>query len=86
MSHEMEIEDYYHQCKAECAALREQVDNLVAMIRVRDERIATQDAAYALKVEQVTRLTLALDDALGIVRGIKARDEALKAEAEALEL
>lgn len=86
MSHEMEVEDYYHQCKAECAALREQVDNLVAMVRVRDEQIAGRDAALALKTEQVTRLTLALDDALGIVRGMKVRSEALKAESEALEL
>ena len=79
MSHEMELEDYYHQAKAEVGALREQVDNLVAMVRVRDEQIAERDAALALKSEQVSRLTLALDDALGILR-------AQRAEAEALEL
>jgi hypothetical protein len=31
-------------------------------------------------------MTLALDDALGIIRARNARDEAMKAEAEALEL
>ena len=79
MSHEMELEDYYHQCKAECAALREQIDNMVAMLRERDGKIAQL-------TEQRERLTVALDDALGIIRQRNARDEALKAEAEALEL
>ena len=79
MSHEMDIEDYYHQCKAECAALREQIDNMVAMLRDRDSKIAQL-------TEQRERLTVALDDALGIIRQRNARDEALKAEAEALEL
>ena len=32
MSHEMEIEDYYAHCKAECAALKEQVDNMVFIL------------------------------------------------------
>ena len=79
MSHEMELEDYYHQCRAECAALREQVDNMVAMLRDRDSKITQL-------TEQRERLTVALDDALGIIRQRNARDEALKAEAEALEL
>lgn len=79
MSHEMELEDYYHQCKAECAALREQIDNMVAMLRERDGKIAQL-------TEQRERLTVALDDALAIIRQRNARDEALKAEAEALEL
>jgi chromosome segregation ATPase len=75
----MELEDYYHQCKAECAALREQIDNMVAMLRERDGKIAQL-------TEQRERLTVALDDALAIIRQRNARDEALKAEAEALEL
>ena len=75
----MDMEDYYHQCKAECAALREQVDNMVAMLRERDRQIVE------LK-EQRSRLTLALDDALGIIRAREAVAQALKAEAEALEL
>ena len=78
MSHEMDIEDYYHQCKAECAALREQIDNMVAMLRERDGKIAQL-------TEQRERLTVALDDALGIIRRRDARDAALKAELEALE-
>lgn len=78
MSHEMDIEDYYHQCKAECAALREQVDNMVAMLRDRDSKIAQL-------TEQRERMTVALDDALGIIRRRDARDAALKAELEALE-
>lgn len=79
MSHEMEMEDYYAQCRAECAALKEQVDNLVAMICAKDREITSL-------TERLNRMTVALDDALGIVRGMRARDEALKAEAEALEL
>ena len=79
MSHEMEMEDYYAQCRAECAALKEQVDNLVAMICAKDREITS------LK-DRLNRMTLALDDALRIVRGMRARDEAYKAELEALEL
>jgi hypothetical protein len=75
----MEMEDYYHQALAEVGALREQVDNMVAMLRDKDRQIAE------LK-EQRERLTVALDDALAIIRQRNARDEALKAEAEALEL
>jgi predicted RNase H-like nuclease (RuvC/YqgF family) len=79
MSHEMEMEDYYAQCRAECSALKEQVDNLVAMICAKDREITSL-------TERLNRMTVALDDALGIVRGIRARDEAYKAELEALEL
>ena len=79
MSHEMELEDYYAQCRAECAALKEQVDNLVAMICAKDREIVSL-------TERLNRMTVALDDALGIVRGMRARDEAYKAELEALEL
>jgi predicted RNase H-like nuclease (RuvC/YqgF family) len=79
MSHEMEMEDYYAQCRAECAALKEQVDNLVAMICAKDRELASL-------TERLNRMTVALDDALAIVRGMRARDEAHKAELEALEL
>ena len=79
MSHEMEMEDYYAQCRAECAALKEQVDNLVAMICAKDREITSL-------TDRLNRMTVALDDALGIVRGMRARDEAYKAELEALEL
>ena len=79
MSYEMEAEDYISQHKAHVAALEEQVGILLAALKTRDEQIETQR-------EQITRLTLGLDDALAIVRGYRAREEALKAEAEALEL
>lgn len=79
MSHEMEMEDYYAQCRAECAALKEQADNLVAMICSKDRQIASL-------TERLNRMTVALDDALSIVRGMRARDDAYKAELEALEL
>ena len=75
----MEMEDYYHQALAEVGALREQIDNMVAMLHEREGKIAQL-------TEQRERLTVALDDALGIIRRRNARDEALKAEAEALEL
>ena len=79
MSHEMELEDYYQQAQAENGALREQVDNLVAMVAGRDRQIAGL-------TERLNRMTVALDDALYIIRDRNAKDAALKAEAEALEL
>ena len=79
MSYEMEQEDFVRLKDAEIAALREQTDNLVAMICDKDRQIASL-------TERLNRMTVALDDALGIVRGIRAKEEALKAEAEALEL
>ena len=77
MSYEME--DYVSQHKAHVAALEEQLGILLAALKTRDELIETQK-------EQITRLTLGLDDALGIVRRYRAREEAFKAEMEALEL
>ena len=82
MSHEMELEDYYFQQKAEIAALREQIDNLVALIRQHEERVA---AAEKWKADRDKLLT-ALDDALARERARNERDAALRAEAEALEL
>ena len=79
MSHEMELEDYYHQAKAEVGALREQLDNMVVIIRERDREIAELRAEVANNKERLSRTTLALDDALGILR-------AQRAEAEVLEL
>lgn len=79
MSHEMEMEDFVRLKDAEIAALREQTDNLVAMICAKDREITSL-------TDRLNRMTVALDDALGIVRGIRARDEAYKAELEALEL
>jgi hypothetical protein len=66
----MELEDYYNQAKAELAAQREQIDNLVAVIVTRDKRIAELQ-------EQVQRMTAVLDDVLGIQR---RREEAAKAD------
>lgn len=77
--HEMEMEDYYHQALAEVGALREQVDNMVAMLRDKDRQIAEL-------TERLNRMTIALDDALFIIRDRNAKDAALRAEAEALEL
>ena len=72
MSNEMDFEDYYHQQLAEIAALTEQIDNLVAMVCGKDREIASLS-------ERLNRMTEALDDALGIVRGMQAH----KAELEA---
>jgi predicted RNase H-like nuclease (RuvC/YqgF family) len=79
MSYEMEQEDFMRLKDSEIAALREQTDNLVAMICGKDREISSL-------TERLNRMTVALDDALGIVRGMRARDEAYKAELEALDL
>jgi len=78
----MDLEDYYHHQKAEIAALREQIDNLVARIRVHEER----EREAAKWREDRDRLLAALDDALARERARNERDAALRAEAEALEL
>jgi uncharacterized coiled-coil protein SlyX len=75
----MEMEDYYHQAMARIGAQEEQIDNLVAMVADRDRKIEE------LKVHRA-KLLESLDDALAIIRQRNARDEAMKAEAEALEL
>jgi len=79
MSYEMDFEDFYHQLKAENGALKEQIDNLVAMVADRDRQIAEL-------IERLNRLTVGFDEALGIIRERNARDEAARHEAEALEL
>jgi uncharacterized coiled-coil protein SlyX len=75
----MEMEDYYHQAMARIGAQEEQIDSLVAMVADRDRKIEELKAHRAKLLES-------LDDALAIIRQRNARDEALKAEAEALEL
>jgi uncharacterized coiled-coil protein SlyX len=75
----MEMEDYYHQAMARIGAQEEQIDNLVAMVADRDRKIEELKAHRAKLLES-------LDDALAIIRQRNARDEAMKAEAEALEL
>lgn len=76
MSHEMDLEDYYHQQRAEIAALKEQIDNLVARIRMHEER----EKEAAKWKEDRDRLLAALDDALARER---ARNEICRQEREA---
>ena len=78
MSYEMEQEDFVRMKDAEIAALREQIDNLVARIRVLQER---EEAARKWKDER-DRLLLALDEALGRERARRA----IREQEEAAEL
>lgn len=66
----MEQEDLLALKNAEIAALREQTDNLVAVVVARDKRIAELR-------EQVQRMTAVLDDVLGVAR---RREEAARAD------
>lgn len=75
----MEMEDYYNQLKAEVGALREQTDNMVAVIRERERENAELRQELATAKERLSRTTVALDEALGLLR-------ARRDEAEALEL
>ena len=68
MSHEMEIEDYYAHCKAECAALKEQVDNMVALLCAKDREILNLKDLQGQTLHRLNRMTLALDEALAIGR------------------
>lgn len=79
MSNEMDFEDYHHHQRAEIAALKEQIDNLIARIRIHEER----EAQAAKWKEDRDRLLAALDEALARER---ARNAARKQEQEALEL
>jgi hypothetical protein len=79
----MELEDYYHQCRAEVAALKEQLDNMVALLCDKDRRIGELRELQAKTLERLNRTTLALDEALAIVRVYQAER---KADAEAYEL
>ena len=83
MSHEMEMEDYYAQCKAECGALKEQVDNMVALLCVKDREISNLKELQSQTLHRLNRMTLALDEALDIVRLYQAKT---RADMEAHEL
>ena len=76
MSHEMEMQDYYTQCKAECAALNEQVDNMVALLCAKDREIFNLKDLQSQTLHRLNRMTLALDEALGIVRLYQAERRA----------
>jgi hypothetical protein len=72
MNYAMEQEDFVRMKDAEIAALREEIDNLVARIRVLQQR---EEQARKWKDER-DRLLLALDEALGRERARKAiRDQ-----------
>jgi hypothetical protein len=62
--------------RMEVSALNEEIDRLLAALKVEQEKSRQIDTMR----EQVIRLTLALDEALGIVR---ARNEILRQEREA---
>ena len=72
----MEQEDFVRLKDAEIAALREEIDNLVARIRVLQQR---EEQARKWKDER-DRLLLALDEALSRER---ARNEIRRQEQEA---
>lgn len=76
MSGEMDFEDYYHQQRAEIAALKEQIDNLIARIRMHEER----EKIAAKWREDRDRLLAAVDDCLARERG---RNELRRQEVEA---
>jgi hypothetical protein len=61
----MDLEDYYHQQRAEIAALKEQIDNLIARIRMHEER----EKIAAKWREDRDRLLAAVDDCLARERG-----------------
>jgi hypothetical protein len=78
VSHEMELEDYYHQAMARVGALEEQIDNLVAALRAAEVKVEERDNTIATQREQISRLTVALDDALGLQRARLTEKEALE--------
>jgi hypothetical protein len=69
-------EERQQRHRMEVAALNEEIDRLLAALKQQREKA---DEADKLR-EQVTRLTLALDDALAIIR---ARRDIERQEAEA---
>lgn len=71
-----DIEERSQRHRMEVAALNEEIDRLLAALKVEQEKSRKVDELR----EQVARLTLALDEALGIVR---ARNEILRQEREA---
>lgn len=79
MTYEMEAEDFIRLKDQEIAALGEQIDNLIARIRIHEER----EAQAQKWKEERDRLLIALDEALARER---ARNEIRRQEQEALEL
>jgi hypothetical protein len=62
--------------RMEVSALNEEIDRLLAALKIEQEKA---DKVAALQ-EQISRLTIALDEALGLVR---ARNEIRRQEEEA---
>ncbi len=62
--------------RMQVAVLNEEIDRLLAALKVEQEKSRKMDELR----EQVSRLTLALDEALGIIR---ARNEVRRQEMEA---
>lgn len=73
-----DIEERSQRHRMEVAALNEEIDRLLAALKVEQEKSRQIDTLR----EQVSRLTLALDEALGIIR---ARN-AIREQEEAAEL
>lgn len=71
-----DIEERSQRHRMEVAALHEELDRLLAALKVEQEKSRKMDELR----EQVSRLTLALDEALGIIR---ARNEVRRQEQEA---
>ena len=71
-----DIEERSQRHRMEVAALNEELDRLLAALKVEQEKNRKMDELR----EQVSRLTLALDEALGIIR---ARNEVRRQEMEA---
>lgn len=71
-----DIEERSQRHRMEVAALHEELDRLLAALKVEQEKSRKMDELR----EQVSRLTLALDEALGIIR---ARNEVRRQEMEA---
>lgn len=71
-----DIEERSQRHRMEVAALHEELDRLLAALKVEQEKNRKMDELR----EQVSRLTLALDEALGIIR---ARNEVRRQEMEA---
>ena len=74
----------YHECadereirhRMEVASLHEEIDRLLAALKLQSERCEKMAAMR----DQISRLTLALDEALGMIR---ARNEIIRQEREA---
>jgi hypothetical protein len=63
-----DIEERSQRHRMEVAALNEEIDRLLAALKVEQEKSRQIDTLR----EQVNRLTIALDEALGIIRARNA--------------